>query len=546
MTASSILENVIRLDPLAGPPIDPVEINAGKPCTLGRGTMCEAQLADQTVSRRHAMVAFRADTWFVTDLESRHGTFVNGVRLEVNTPSPINEGDLLRIGPWTFRVRSADAPPSTLPTTNDFASTGHRVQHVPQQELRSIAQQRLELLIECAAQINASPDENSLAKAVLDAVTSGTGFPRAALIRTSGADVEVIGYRGPSQRDAPSHDLAFSRSLINAASGGGVVRLTSQSQPGAYGESIMRLGIHSALCAPVYIGDTVAAYLYLDARHQESQVQADAAAFCQAVCRMFGLALANLKRASLQKLNEEIMRDVGAAAAAQKLLMPPPHGQIGPLAYFMRMRPGRMVAGDLFNIMPLPDGRVAAYLGDVAGKGVGAAILMATTQTMLNQALRHDPDPAVALNEVNAQISRQIVSGRFISLWAGVFDPVQNAVRFVDAGHGHWLYRSASGRPHKLDASGGLPLGVDADVPYESEQAPFPIGARMIVFSDGVVEQPSPEGQEFGLDRILATLADADSTDAEVNSLFEAVRRFAGTDNLSDDVTVASLEYRAR
>jgi phosphoserine phosphatase RsbU/P len=535
-------DNFIKLEPLAGPPVDAFVILPDRPWTVGRSSGCEAQLADKTVSRRHCHISYRADNWLITDLESRHGTYVNGGQLDVNTPTILNEGDLIRIGPWTFRARTTESAPSTLPTTNDFASSAHRVQKVPEQELARIAQQRLDLLIQCAGKISGADSESSLAEAMLNAVISGTGFNRAAIIRESGADVEIVAYHGPSQRDAPSQDLSFSRSLINAAKSG-MVRMTSDSQQN-FGQSIMDLGIHSALCAPIAVDGTVNAFLYLDARRQESTVQSDAAAFCQAICKMGGTSWENLKRKRSEHQNAELLRDVRAAGAAQKLLMPPPHGQIGAMAYFMRMRPGRLVAGDLFSIMALPDRRVAAFLGDVAGKGSAASIHMAVTLTLLKEKLTTYGDPAEALNHVNAQVTPLLPPGKFISLWCGIFDITKGTMRFVDAGHGHWLYRSGSYAPQTIQSEGGMPLGVDPSVQYTAEERPFATGARVILFSDGVVEQQSPEGEEFGIERVIDTLKLADSTDTEVNGLFQAVRDFAGTENLNDDVTVASLERR--
>ncbi len=542
MNTPSNLSSYIRLEPLAGPPGDSFVIHADQSWTAGRSTTCEGQLADKTVSRRHCKVAFNTGNWFITDLESRHGTFVNGTQLDVNTPTMLSDGDLIRLGPWTYRVRMTDAAPSTLPTANDVDSSAHRVQKVPPQELAKIAQHRLDLLIECAGTISTADSETTLAEAMLEAVAEGTGFSRAAVIRESGADVEIIGYRSPTQRDAPSQNLMFSRSLINAAKSG-MVRMTSDSQQN-FGQSIMDLGIHSALCAPIVVDDTVTAFLYLDARGQESKVHSDAAAFCQAVCKMGGTSWENLKRKQSEHQNAELLRDVRAAGAAQKLLMPPPHGQIKTFAYFMRMRPGRLVAGDLFSIMQLPDGRVAAFLGDVAGKGSSASIHMAVTLTLLKEKLEDTGDPAEALNLVNQKITPLLPPGKFISLWCGIFDEDKGTMTFVDAGHGHWLFRSGTYTPQTIKSEGRMPLGVDPDVQYVTDERPFATGSRVILFSDGVVEQQSPEGEEFGIERVIETLKQADSTDTEVNGLFQAVRDFACTENLNDDVTAASIERR--
>lgn len=545
---SSLSSRFIKLEPLAGPPIESFTIAGDKPYSLGRQGVCDVQLPDRTVSRRHAVISFKDDVWFLTDLESRHGTYINGVRLEVNTPTRIGEGNLLRLGPWTFRVRTSESAPSTLPTTNDVASSSHRVQRVPKQELKTVPHtERLNLLIEFAGELPAAKEETALGRVMLSVVVKGTSFARAAWIRKRGSEVEMLGYQGPSGgKDEPSRVFSFSRSLLNAAEQTkGMVRLSSDS---GYNQthSMMDLGIHSAICIPIFIDDTIDSFLYLDARDQEgagqARVESDAAAFCDAVCRIVGPALGNLNRRHTEEQNAEIIREVKAAGAAQKLLLPPQHGRVADFTYHMRLRPGRIVAGDLFNIIDLPGGRVAAYLGDVAGKGVGAAINMATTQTMLNIKLRESGDPAEALNAVNQVISRQLPDGKFVSLWCGVFDAARGVVRFVDAGHGLWLVRTGQYKPQRVTVEGGTLLGVAPETPYHADQRPFPVGSRVILFSDGVVEQPAPDGEMFGMERTIDTLAAAETTDAEINGLFEALRRFAGTEALADDVTVASIE----
>ena len=196
--------------------------------------------------------------------------------------------------------------------------------------------------------------------------------------------------------------------------------------------------------------------------------------------------------------------------------------------------------------MALPDGRVAAFLGDVAGKGSAASIHMAVTLTLLKEKLDSYGDPAEALNVVNRQVTPLLPPGKFISLWCGILDEAKGTMTFVDAGHGHWLYRSGSYTPQTIKSEGGMPIGVDPDVAYHAEERPFATGSRLILFSDGVVEQQSPEGEEFGMERVIETIKQADSTDTEVNGLFQAVRDFAATENLNDDVTVASIERRSR
>ncbi|HHN77357.1 MAG TPA: FHA domain-containing protein, partial [Phycisphaerales bacterium] len=428
-------DDTLRLEAIAGPPIDRIVIDADGPVVLGRSSVVDRQLPDKTISRRHFRILKRGDHWLMTDLDSRHGTYLNGIRLEPEIPAPIGDGDLIRVGPWTLRVIDNADRSTSMPTANDLVTTSHRVQRVPVRELRSVAQQRLDLLIECCAAINAATTETELAERALEAVTRGTGFRRAAFIRqvSGDGDVQLIASAGtdridpddPTQRGPGEPfpaSFAFSRSLINAAGGGEIVRMTGDSGVN-YGESIIRLGIHAALCAPIMLGDAVEAYLYLDARDAEDSIAHDAAAFCQAISRMCGLALGNLKRVEHEKKNALLSDEIRAAREAQVRLMPRAIDTVGAFEYAMQSKPGRTVAGDLFDIVALDGGRLAVFLGDVIGKGAGAAILMATAQAEIRMALTLGRSPEDAIRMTNRSLANRSAEGEFVSLWLGVLDP---------------------------------------------------------------------------------------------------------------------------
>ena len=103
MATTDIIKR-IRFEPIAGPPTEAIVMLSSKPWVIGRQSTADSVLNDNSVSRRHAFVTHKADTWLLSDLESRHGTFVNGIKLGPGESSPIHDGDLVRIGPWTFRV----------------------------------------------------------------------------------------------------------------------------------------------------------------------------------------------------------------------------------------------------------------------------------------------------------------------------------------------------------------------------------------------------------------------------------------------------------
>lgn len=538
----------LRLEPVVGPALVGTLRVDTEHAVMGRAVDCQLALPHETVSRRHAALSYHAGQWFITDQGSRHGTTLNGVSLAANKPAAIETGDLLSLGPWTFRVSIG---PSSLPTgTSIIASTiapsgPQRVERVPERELSWMAQQRLDLLIRASARINAAPSEQQIYDIALDAARAGSGYSRAAWLRpvdaaADMAQVEVAACQ-PSATVAPGN-FSFSQSLIREAATGQLARLTDENPPQDYGQSIVSLGIHSALCAPIMVGGAVAAYLYLDARGQESPVQAHAAGFCQALSQICGLALANMRREDLERRQQRIEAELAAAREAQQLIMPPASGVHGSLRYSMRNTPGRTVAGDLFDIVPLDEHRLAICLGDVSGKSIGAGLLMATTQAYLHAAIARYQDAARALIALNNYLDTRCAMDRFVTMWVGVLDARTGSVVFVDAGHGHWAVKRRGRAPERVPSRGGIPIAIDAEYQYVGESLALEPGDRLIVYSDGISEQRSPEGEEFGVHRLLQTIAESDDPQSDVDRLFVAVERFAKTHLWDDDATAASIE----
>jgi serine phosphatase RsbU (regulator of sigma subunit)/pSer/pThr/pTyr-binding forkhead associated (FHA) protein len=550
----------LRIEAVVGPTVEPLELEPGASATIGRSMQNTLVLLDGSVSREHASIQDKGGRWLLTDLGSRHGTTLNGVPVEPGDPAPIESGDLVRIGPWTLRVRIGDSisrPGLATPGASSAFATvvtrrnrGEVVQEVDAESIGRLAQHRLELLFEYAAQINAAPDEAGLCAAALDSALAGSGYGRGAMLRAGEDGCEVISARvrgEEGERNAARFDI--SASLLAKAGEGRPALLESLGGGSApqYGQSVMDLRIHSALCVPVIVGDEVSAFLYLDARGREAGVQPDATGFCVALGRLCGLAMANLVRRELEKRQTEMMAMLGAAREAQQVILPPESGVVGGLRYALRMKPGLYVAGDLFDIVEVAPGRVAVFLGDVTGEGIGAGILMASGQAHLHALLLQHGDPEQAVNEVNRYLAAHSPPDRFISLWVGVFDKQGGTMTYVDAGHGHFVFIPAGGEPRKLEGRGGIPAAIDPDVTYTARTVPFGAGDRLVVFSDGVIEQ-SGEGatratNQFGFSGVLGVLSRSGSPEGDAEGLMRAVMAHAGRDALDDDTTVASVQW---
>lgn len=536
----------LTLEPVAGPKGSAIEVRASAETVIGRSSACDIRLDDGRVSRRHATLTSRHGEWYVTDLDSRHGTRLNGVELQAGVPTALRAGDVITIEPWSFRVETGAGVTPAVRTQQDDLDAAE-ISQIDDPGLSSLAGQRLRLLMEWASAIHAATDERSLAETILDAAVPGTGFARGAVLRDAGgagagSSIEILAHREPDTDQPPR----YSRTLISAACEGRPVCLVSRRQgPDAvFGQTVVQLGIHTAICAPIFVGKDVAALVYLDARGSENSMLPDAVAFCVAVTRIAGLALANIRRRQLEERQQRLLLDLQSAREAQRRIMPRDMGVAGGLRYALRSIPGRLVAGDLFDVVELPEGRVGVMLGDVADKGVGAGILMATAQSYLRASLTHgdSPEAAVrALNEFLTTRPAESAVGRFLSLWIGVIDVPRQELTYVDAGHGHWLIAragSAERSAHEPD----LLVGIEPAAAFHQHVRTTRRGERLILFSDGVTDQPGDDHSRFGRDRIIDALPKAGSPYEDVESIVKHLSEFAPVSTPMDDTTIASIE----
>lgn len=525
---------------LLGPYIDVYRVERETSAGIGRAATNEICLADEAVSRRHATLMARGGIWFIVDEKSGAGTMLNGVRLAPSTPTPLGHGDLVRLGPWSFRVEIGEnATEPALPTLDDTRDGTRRVRRFERSHA-GWASERFDLLAQSMSLMHGASNEGELARVALDHVLRGTGYRRGSIVCMAGeaGEVSVLAQQAVGVASAQG----FSRSLIMEASKGFSAALADASGTAA-SQSLAEMQVASALCVPVKLGGAVCAYVYLDARAGEAGVRDDAVPFSEAVACAYGLALSNLKRADLERRQAELTAELHAAREVQQLFTPAACGEIGHVRFAIRVEPGVFVAGDLVDVFPTASG-VTVCFGDVAGHGAGSGMLMALTQAHLHARLSANADLVSAVGSLNAYLCSHAAEGRFVSLWLATIEP-SGRLRFVDAGHGHWVVRERAGGVRTVAAQGNIPVGIDAGVAYAEEECVLAPGDRVVVYSDGTVEQQSSGGEAFGGARLQGAVAKGNSPDDDVTAVFGDLSAFAGRRGFDDDATVASFEYRA-
>ena len=523
-----------------GPDLDGFWLEPGADLLFGRGSQCDIKLPEATISRQHGRFVSNEEGCFLIDLGSRLGTFVNEAQCTSEANTPITTGDMVRIGPWIFRTSVRKGAPVSMQTIDDSVEVEARVQRMTRNDLGHLAQHRLTLLIECSADINKATNLKELGELVVKSAIGGTGFQRAAMLMPvdENGEIQVVGFLDGDSRDATG--TTFSRSLLEGASKGDVACLLS-GQTAGFGESIADLNIHSAICSAIMVDEKLVAYLYLDAREQEQQIQPDAAGFCQALCQMAGLAYANLRRLENQIEQARLEQDLSAAREAQQLLIPTNVSAGEVFGWGRIFRPGKEASGDLLDIIPLSDTRLALIVGDVSGKGAGAAILMSSAQAFLHARIRMGCSPEDAVTAVNKFVAKRSAMNRFLTLWVGIFDAEMKELTYVDAGHGHWAIRRADGKAEAPPTPDGFLIGIDANSEYRNATLLVEPGDRIIIFSDGIPEQQDYSSEQYGVDRVYELVAESPSAEEDVQRLLDAVMKWGNTSDLDDDTTIVSL-----
>lgn len=200
--------------------------------------------------------------------------------------------------------------------------------------------------------------------------------------------------------------------------------------------------------------------------------------------------------------------------------------------------PGPLLSGDLVDFIPSTDGLATVCFGDASGHGFRAAMTSSLTRTVL-RAKDTDATPSALVRRANILLTRLRSRPRFVSLWIGSFG-ADGSISFIDAGHGHWFILDAEGHLRAISPIGNIPIGIDPAIDYTPEQITLERGDRLVLFSDGIVEQRDRNGEEFGLRRLLSAVRNAASDAAE--SVIRAARQHSESASLRDDASIAIVE----
>lgn len=526
------------------------------PFFIGRGHENGNHLSidDMRVSRKSAVIATGASGLVVEDYGQREGVFVNGEPVKVQA---LVHGDSIRLGSDDGCQIIFRLPPETV------------AQEEAESKLRSILGSMgdnsaeelngLKLLLEATSLMHSQLPLESVLAAMIDHAIVITSADRGMLLEPDAAgDLQVKIARGRDGEALVPEEMNPSRSVLGsaieleAAVVNEDLNLAEMNLQSA--QSVVMQLLRSSVVIPLYgtprrQADHSIAFtrrdllgaVYLDSKRTATFSALDRQ-ILDALGAQAGSILENARLIERERERQRLEQELSIAREIQQGLLPQglrdyPHLSIASLHH-----PCNEVGGDYYDVFPMPDGRLAFLIADVAGKGLGAALVT----TMLAGALSGmtlGADPVKVFNHMNQFLCDRAAVARCVTMFLGLID-ADGALEFVSAGHPSPLMMRG-GTVSELYSTGSLPLGLLEGESYLSTRIQLAPGDTLLLYTDGITEAEDKDRQLFQDERLKQVFSqhqDASLQDLQ-DGIVRAIEKFTGGTSQSDDVTLLVVRY---
>lgn len=506
---------------------------------IGRSSSSDLVLQDLNVSRLHAQMVRRSEGFYILDAGGKNGTFVNDRRIE--EPTPVHPGDRIRLGTTTLIFNGT--PSVSVEFSDSPLEAGPGTTFLPAESLKTPGMADMSLLLSnpsaqgtalgAGSAFVSSPTGPGLAQGQFNASALGVIFE---------ADKELVFHRPLAELLETIMDLAgkvvrFERGLLMLLEGGElqsrVVRVPPEeaAQPISIsrtitdrvlsrresiltsdamlderlrqGHSVQIQQIRSLMCAPLRNNKEVIGLIYVDSRQRAGLFTQSDLHILTHLANIAAVKLENARLFEQAVAVERMEQELQKAAELQNHLLPGAGPEIDGYEVYGSSISCRAVGGDYYDYIEMPNGRLAIGLGDVAGKGLSAALLMTSFQASLRALSELDLSPADTISRLNRLLCRALPDNRFVTFFYAVLDPATRKLKYVNAGHNPPSVVRADGTRESLGQN-GPPLGMFEESTYTMKDLELGPGELLVCYSDGISEAESPKGEEFGEDRLTS------------------------------------------
>jgi serine phosphatase RsbU (regulator of sigma subunit)/pSer/pThr/pTyr-binding forkhead associated (FHA) protein len=519
--------------------------------TVGRSSRNAIHVGDATVSKEHAEITRRADRAFIRDLGSRNGTRVNGT--DVRGTVELKPEDMVEIGHVTFRI-TRDEPTQRV-RLNEGAVLGSsvriRVDKVLQRQGDSTpgrSGRLVQVLAEAGRLLVLPRPLKETCDELLKFVERAIPASRYILLIQEAPGREPVQIAARTKGAGANEPLALSQSIVSTVMQENTSVLTSDAanDPRFQGhQSIVAQAVQSAMAVPLFDDEKVLGILYVDSRSVLQAFDEQQLEVLTLLANMAAVKITNARLLEAEQARARLAHELATATRIQRGLLPLAPPQVPGYQIDGFLETCYEVGGDLYDFRVKPDGRLMFVVGDVSGKGMGAALLMSSFLSSARVLYDTCDDPAVFAARLSAVMSSQTEPGHFITGVVGCLEPESGTVHYVNAGHGA-MYLVRNGRVEEFEST-GVPFGVTVDVPYRAAKLELAPGTIMAIFSDGIPE--AQRGEEFFEEarvRLALIEGSAATSIADVRAgVIAAVDAFLAGAHRSDDMTLVMIRRDA-
>lgn len=511
--------------------------------TIGRDAQhCNLVLMPRTVSRSHARVYFRDGEFFIEDLDSKAGTVLNGGRLTPHVPRRLRHRDLINICDHIFSFidpeRAWDSGSSTEVVTIEQKDTSQTsILSLLESRIDSVtsrsdanAMGKLAAFIRLTQDLRNTVSLDRLLEKVMDSLLAMFAGARRVVILLQGDQASILPrsvarFRHPDQKK----NVSLNRTLLEN------VMATSQAVSAADG---------MILCVPILNGhEQPVGIIQLDADPIDGPFAADELDLLLTAAMQVSFAVENamLHEAAMRERSFEM--ELGFAHEIQISLLPSERPNIPGYEFWDYYAPAKQVGGDYFDYRLLRDNRLALLLGDVSGKGVPAALLMAKASTEFSVFLTHDLPPVEVVSTVNRLFVQRSAEAAFMTMVLVILDWTTHRLQLVNAGHLRPLLRRTGGEVLEIgNDTSGLPLGIEPSFEYQVSEHELAPGDTLLMVTDGVTEAENRQGDLYGWNRLIDRYRQCKGGAFDIaQSILNDTGRFVGDNAQKDDTCLVCV-----
>jgi phosphoserine phosphatase RsbU/P len=519
--------------------------------TLGRSGENDLGYADDSgLSRQHLAMELDGEDWFISDLGSKNGTYLNGSLLQGK--QRLNPGDRITVSRLLLvYAGSKESVPEcsiifdqsqsdflssrTLSTSLDRLMAGRNEASEPVRG-RPVEQRNkaLDAFLRAGRELSQGRPLPDLFRVILDLSIEAVGAERGVLLTLENAHLIVQASRGDGFRISTT---VRDRVLQEKAS----ILLADVEDDEAFRsmQSIVSQSVRSLMAAPLQTDDQVIGLIYVDSSRLIHEFNSDNLDLLTVMANVAAIRIERERLAEIEQARRRLANELDQAAEIQRQFLPTRSPQVPGLDLAGYNASCRTVGGDYYDFVTYPDGRVALIVGDVCGKGMPAALLMMGLQARV-QVLAEDPsDPAGMVERLNRVLTNASLNNRFITFFFSVLDPATGSMVYCNAGHNPPLLVRADGATKWLDG-GGPVLGILPGITYQEHCCKVDTGDVVLLFSDGVTEACNPQDEEFGEQRLVQLLQPIRQQSAQtiLDCLTKAVKDWLAGAPAADDITL--------